>query len=323
MFLLISGKWSPRYLNTTRLEDALRIVRGSPRTSSARAPGQTSPTHTYYRQNSDPVNKPYFNKYAHPNTTATNGSLRDRQAELHNKSLRNLTNSRSLFEQQLESHQQQLVDQQQKALRDFNQQLLSELGDETLNGAADNNKHLNLERSDTSSLSSVDSLDETTSNDTLRESVDLDSFIALKCGTSDTTLETNGASNSIIKNNSINKTLNLVEAVQADNAHTNISSGQGQGQYDSGSRSVTSNSGSRMVYNRTENRHRTVVNDAYNAQHKAELTAQRIEEEKQKYYQQRQVEIQKQLEQQQQQKLLIQQHQEMQQKVTNLMIPFL
>ena len=296
-------------MTATRLEDALRIVRGSPRTSSARSPGHGSPTHTFYRQNSDPVNKPYFNKYAHPTSPATNGQLRDKQAELHNKSLRNLTSSRSLFEQQLESHQQLLMDQQQKALRDFNQQILSEMGGEIPDGVGvDNGK--NSERSDTSSLSSMDSLEETTSNDTLRESVDLDSFIALKCGTNEPTTETNGAPNTATKVNG-NRTVSFSETVQTDNV--SINTGSGQGQYDTGSRSGSNDTGSRSVSNGTANR--SQVNDAYNAQRKVQLTAQKIQEEKQKYYQQRQLEIQKQVEQQQQQKLLMQQQHELQQKV--------
>ena len=252
------------------------------------------------------MNKRYFNKYAHPTSQspATNGQLRERQAELHNKSLRNLNNSRSLFEQQLESHQQSLASQQQKALRDFNQQILNEIGvEKPLDEGAFNGQ--TLERSDTSSLSSVDSLEETVSNDTLRESVDLDSFIALKCGTGDQTNETNGAVKTSSKTNG-NRTVKFSDNVQPDNVslNSNVSQGQGQGEFEAGSRSSTNGTGSRAQ-----------VNDAYNAQRKAQLTAERIQEEKQKYYFQRQQEIQKQLEQQQQQKNMILQQQELQQKV--------
>ena len=308
-------------MNTTRLEDALRIVRGSPRASSARTPGHTSPTRTFYRQDSDPGNKRYFNKYAHPNTISatTNENLREKQAALHNKSLRNLTTSRSLFEQQLESHQQQLIHQQQRALQDFNEQVLNEIGveralDSTLNGQT-------LERSDTSSLSSVDSLEETVSNDTLRESVDLDSFIALKCGTGDQQNETNnGAVYNTTKNNG-NKTVKFSDTSQVENSTSASNVGQGhqrgEGQSETGH-------GSRSESNESGNR--TRVNDSYNAQlkaqltadRKAQLTADRIQQEKERYYQQRQKEIQRQVEEQQQHKqqlLQQQQQQELQQKV--------
>lgn len=72
-------------------------------------------------------------------------------AELHNRSLRNLTSSRSLFEQQLEQQQQALIEHQQKSLHEFSSALLSEL-----NGGVE--KEDGLKRCD--SLSSVDSLDE-------------------------------------------------------------------------------------------------------------------------------------------------------------------
>ena len=301
-------------MNTTRLEDALRIVRGSPRSSSAKTPGHASPTRTLYRQDSDPVNKRYFNKYAHPNTISatTNENLREKQAALHNKSLRNLTSSRSLFEQQLESHQQQLIHQQQKALQDFNEQVLNEIGvesalDTTLNGQP-------LERSDTSSLSSVDSLEETVSNDTLRESVDLDSFIALKCGTGDQQNETNNGAVYNTTKNKGNKTVKFSDSSQADNS--SLAANVGQGSHNNGEGHGETSQGSRSEMMETGSRSR--VNDSYNAQLKAQLTAERIQQEKERYYQQRQREIQRQLEEQQQHKQLLlqqQQQQELQQKV--------
>ena len=168
-----SSRWSPR--RTTQLEDALQIVRGSPattRVSSARTHDRESPTRTsLYRQNSDPLSKPYFNKYAHPTINQSRSDIDKREA-LHNKSLHNLNASRSLFEKQLETHQQLLLEQQQNALREFNKQVLKEV--EFDKNVTNGEPNENFER--TESLSSVDSLEETVSNDTLRESCDLDAF---------------------------------------------------------------------------------------------------------------------------------------------------
>lgn len=154
-------------------------MRGSPtnsRVSSARVRNQTSPTSSYYRQNTDPLGKPYFNKYAHP--TINGQTPQEKREELHNKSLRNLTNSRHLFEQQLETYQQTLLEQQQQTLRDFNKQIMKEIEDDSnvVNGNH-NGETADLGRSE--SLSSLDSLEEG-SNDTLRESCDLDKFMEQK-----------------------------------------------------------------------------------------------------------------------------------------------
>lgn len=151
-------------------------MRGSPsgsRASSARVRSQTSPTSSYYRQNTDPLGKPYFNKYAHP--TINGQTPQEKREEMHNKSLRNLANSRNLFEQQLETYQQTFLEQQQQNLRDFNNQIMKEIQDDNaanVNGAE-------FDRSE--SLSSLDSLEEG-SHDTLRESCDLDNFMNQKQG---------------------------------------------------------------------------------------------------------------------------------------------
>ena len=178
--------WSPKRSHT-QLDDALRLVRGhstgGTRSSSAKVrnthspKSQTSPSASYYRQNSDPLSKPYFNKYAHPSINSNGSALNgDRPEELHNKSLHNLNNSRTLFEQQLETYQQSLLEQQQKSLRDFNQQIMREISDENLEEGEEQNG--GLRRSE--SLSSVDSLEDNQTNDTLRESCDLDDFMAQK-----------------------------------------------------------------------------------------------------------------------------------------------
>lgn len=105
-----SGKRSPKYHHRT-LEETLKLVRGS-LSGRHSAKHQTSPysTQTF---GTDPLNRPYVNKYSgtyHQPEKQTDNSSPN---YLHNNSLRNLNNSRSLFEQQLEQHHQLLIDQQQ------------------------------------------------------------------------------------------------------------------------------------------------------------------------------------------------------------------
>ncbi|XP_076444592.1 uncharacterized protein LOC143282739 isoform X2 [Babylonia areolata] len=81
------------------------------------------------------------------------------RAQLMERSLRNLTSSRSRFEQQLEQHQQLLVEQQQKSLREFNQAIRKEIDSDTkVQGVEENEPHdIPLQNE---SLSSLDSLEE-------------------------------------------------------------------------------------------------------------------------------------------------------------------
>ena len=65
---------------------------------------------------------------AHYNYTGSKGVVPDRtQTQLHDNSLRNLNNSRSLFEQQLHHHQQLLVEQQKQSLHQFNAAIQKEM----------------------------------------------------------------------------------------------------------------------------------------------------------------------------------------------------
>ncbi|XP_061167673.1 centrosomal protein of 126 kDa-like [Saccostrea echinata] len=49
------------------------------------------------------------------------------QDKLHNRSLKNLNSSKSLFEQKLEQQQQQLIDQQRRAFNEFNEEVQKEI----------------------------------------------------------------------------------------------------------------------------------------------------------------------------------------------------
>lgn len=287
-FIFVGGRWSPRRTNIhTQLEDALKIVRGSPvssRASSARTRNQPSPRSSFYRQNSDPLSKPYFNKYAHPsinngNSLHSGNTSQHNQEELHNKSLRNLNNSRNLFEQQLESYQQSLLEQQQKTLREFNKQIMKEI--EVDKNVVNNefNGVNELERSE--SLSTVDSLEDNNSNDTLRESCDLNAFMTQK--NDDSYL--NGAKNVTFADDH-------KEAIKiyGNNSH--------------------------IIQSAVNTEPKNI--DSYNAQIQAlENPSQCSDDNKQQFYFQRQKEIQQQLQEQQklQQQLQQKQQQELQEKV--------
>lgn len=134
------------------LEDTLRLVRGNSslhRQNSGSSTGShQSPRQTY---TTDALNRPYFNKYSNfhspviQNDRARTSSAQDK---LHNRSLRNLNNSKSLFEQKLEQQQRQLVDQQKKVFNDFNEAVQKEIN------------HGENEADDSVSLSSADSLED-------------------------------------------------------------------------------------------------------------------------------------------------------------------
>ncbi|XP_076079536.1 uncharacterized protein LOC143049731 isoform X3 [Mytilus galloprovincialis] len=163
-----SGKRSPKFTQRT-LEDTLKLVRGS---SSGRhsAKHQTSPYSTQLFS-TDPLNKPYVNKYSGSyHQTPEKQNDNSNANYLHNNSLRNLNSSRNLFEQQLEQHQQLLVEQQQRTLNEFNDAIKNEIAsDRSVQGVDVEYGHQNLPRSE--SLDSLDSLEN--SEDSIKQNHDL------------------------------------------------------------------------------------------------------------------------------------------------------
>ncbi|KAK3605190.1 hypothetical protein CHS0354_013000 [Potamilus streckersoni] len=183
-----SGKSSPR-LGETALDDALLLIRGSPhgtRAGSAsphgRGIGHKSPSDTQ-KEYGDPLNKPYFNKYASQHRASSpieraqdHAREQKERDDLHNRSLRNLTSSRSLFERQLETHQQLLADQQKKSLREFNAAIMKEIHqDRKVQGLDEDNELDDHFIENSESLSSLDSLEG--SDSTLQKSYDLTTYI--------------------------------------------------------------------------------------------------------------------------------------------------
>ncbi|XP_060069683.1 uncharacterized protein LOC132549744 [Ylistrum balloti] len=142
------GKTSPN----RALEDTLRLVRGSlsrqnstgSMSSVSRQNSASSMGSSGHSNNRDPLNRPYFNKYASAHRPPSPGDVHkasrpgkdaEKREKLHDKSLRNLSNSRSLFEQQLEHHQQLLVQDQQQSLYEFNNAIMQEIAsDRTVQG---------------------------------------------------------------------------------------------------------------------------------------------------------------------------------------------
>ncbi|RUS78281.1 hypothetical protein EGW08_013945 [Elysia chlorotica] len=146
------------------LEDALRLIRGSPghsRPGSARE-RVMSPR----KENENPFEKSYFENHGHVMSRPGSGRIglhinQHARAELMDHSLQNFTSSKTLFEQQLEQQQSLLLKQQQQSLRDFDNAVQREI-DSDISNYDDGFKEeveKKFSKSD-DSCSSVDSLEE-------------------------------------------------------------------------------------------------------------------------------------------------------------------
>ncbi|XP_012943711.1 uncharacterized protein LOC101861002 isoform X2 [Aplysia californica] len=183
-----SGRLSPRRHTGTALEDALTLIRGNPQV------GRPHSNHHHVlspgTDNADPLEKSYFDQTRHHSSRPSSGRPGhqmdpDARAEMMDHSMKNLTSSRSLFEQQLEQQQNMLFEQQQQALLDFNNAIRREIdrdfGTHENEGTHKDSHHLenddtNIQLSD--SCSSLDSLE-----GSKRKSRDADNFLMAR-GTS-------------------------------------------------------------------------------------------------------------------------------------------
>ncbi|KAL5010869.1 hypothetical protein ScPMuIL_013174 [Solemya velum] len=152
------------------LEQALRLVRGTSPTShqaSASSPkhhARYSSNRSFHKETAEALNRPYYNQHVSPPRPQSPAERVKEYSktvaarnEMHNKSLRNLNNSRSLFEQQLEHHQQRMIEQQQQSMWEFNAAVMKEIqNDKFVQGVAEADDIL----SRSASLSSLDSLEE-------------------------------------------------------------------------------------------------------------------------------------------------------------------
>lgn len=140
------------------LEEALRLVRGDSMDENTRNTLQRM--HSHHQNGRDPLEKSGSSRQSHKHGegrgasaghhhhnhhrshhhqgTSSNGRPLSGQvldasmrAELMERSQRNMISSRNRFEQQLEQHQQLLVEQQQKSLREFNQAIRREIDSDT------------------------------------------------------------------------------------------------------------------------------------------------------------------------------------------------
>ena len=150
------------------LDETLKLIRGHsghhrPKSGSPTQQNHISPRQSY----TDALNRPYFNKYSSHRPTSppekTDNQIKNR---LHNNSLRNLTNSKSLFEQQLEQQQRMIADQQKQTINEFNNAVMKEI-QEGKNGYVGEDQD-SLQVCDTDSLSSVDSLERSQNCDSNR-----------------------------------------------------------------------------------------------------------------------------------------------------------
>ncbi|KAK3696961.1 hypothetical protein RRG08_023152 [Elysia crispata] len=158
-----SGRRSPRRPGGGQtLEDALRLIRGSPRHSRPNSARTISPR----KENEDPFEKSYFEKRGHQMTRPGSGRINHQinqhaRAELMDHSLQNFTSSKTLFEQQLEQQQSLLLRQQQQSLRDFDNAVQREIDSDisNYNDGISDEVEKKFSKSD-DSCSSVDSLEE-------------------------------------------------------------------------------------------------------------------------------------------------------------------
>ena len=155
------------------LEEALRLIRGG---SASNGPDEQSREAIQRLYNQQQNGRDPLERSHNRSTRVSSASSRESgqghnrplsgrpldaslRAQLMERSMRNLTSSRSRFEQQLEQHQQLLVEQQQKSLHDFNQAIRQEIDADTkvqgVEGTDADNVPLRSE-----SLSSLDSLEE-------------------------------------------------------------------------------------------------------------------------------------------------------------------
>ncbi|GFN80818.1 centrosomal protein of 126 kda [Plakobranchus ocellatus] len=163
-----SGRRSPgRPGGGPVLEDALRLIRGSPR--HYRPGSARDRVMSPRKENEDPFEKPYFEKHRHHVTRPGSGKNSHQidsqiRAELMDHSLRNFTSSKTLFEQQLEQQQSLLLEQQQQSLREFNNAVQQEIDSDmtNYNGLVEEEK--NYPNYD-DSCSSVDSLEDSKESD--------------------------------------------------------------------------------------------------------------------------------------------------------------
>ncbi|XP_050391840.1 uncharacterized protein LOC126810692 isoform X2 [Patella vulgata] len=151
--------------STSAIEDALKLVRGSPPISRqnnyTQHGGRTSSPLPAGNYPSDPLSRPYFNKHKshqhRPSSPSSQTQVQD-HAEMMDKSLRNWNDSKSLFEQQLEEHQQLLLDQQQRSLYEFNEAISNEIARDSKINGTEEREESPIRHSE--SLSSVDSLED-------------------------------------------------------------------------------------------------------------------------------------------------------------------
>ncbi|XP_064596623.1 centrosomal protein of 126 kDa-like [Liolophura sinensis] len=154
------------------LDDALKAVRGRKSTSPVMIACQVDNNTKYSTRKESPevLQKAFYTKYGSSSTPPAKDRVQEQaketaaRADLHNRSLRNLTNSKSLFEQQLEQHQQLVLEQQKNSLREFNAALRKEIEEdlrgEGVSGIVMETDAVREENEDIAeSLSSLDSLE--------------------------------------------------------------------------------------------------------------------------------------------------------------------
>ncbi|KAH9519418.1 hypothetical protein Btru_075489 [Bulinus truncatus] len=160
-----SGRLSPKH--QVFLDDALRLIRGNHRDRPKSAIISPRNENEIIKERSNFENTWHHPIFGLPGKTFQNVERNIPTTELKDSSLRNLTNSKTLFEQQLEHQQQLLLEQHQQSLRDFNHAIQREIesNKKKVHGLNSNNDENTITDNDVDSYSSMDSIDDFSQED--------------------------------------------------------------------------------------------------------------------------------------------------------------
>lgn len=125
-------KGSPRRQYVPGLDDALKLIRKNNFHDRPPSGREYSTIANFSNENEDPLKRSYFAHHSsqgvtRPSSGRPNQHRYEAEAQLMDYSLKNLTSSKSLFEQQLEQQQSLHLEQQQKSLKEFNEAVQMEL----------------------------------------------------------------------------------------------------------------------------------------------------------------------------------------------------
>ncbi|KAK0044586.1 hypothetical protein Bpfe_025988 [Biomphalaria pfeifferi] len=154
-----SGRLSPKRQGVV-LDDALWLIRGNHHDRPKSAVTALPKNETEIAKERSHFENLWYNPVSGSSNRALHTLDRNIHTELMDSSLQNFTNSKTLFEQQLEHQQHLLLEQQQQSLREFNRAIQREIEtDKTIQGITNDYDDNTITDNDEGSFSSMDSLD--------------------------------------------------------------------------------------------------------------------------------------------------------------------